>query len=434
MRQFLLAAVFIVSLATFVQCKNVDNVVYFQPEQVHISFGENLHDYVVTWSTRDNTKVSICKYGTETLTNVSENEKGPTKFIDGGKAKKAQYIHRVLIKNLKANTRYIYHCGSPLGWSPLFWFRTPPNHSDWSPSLIIYGDLGNENAQSLPRLQEEVQNGSVDAVLHVGDFAYDMHSYDGTVGDEFMRQIETIAAYVPYMVVPGNHEEAYNFSNYRARFSMPGGQESLFYSFDMGPVHFIGFSTEVYYFLKLGLKPLVFQYKWLEEDLKLASTAERRSKVPWIITMGHRPMYCSNNNGDDCSHHSTVVRQGLPVLGSFGLEELFFKYGVDVEIWAHEHCYERLWPIYNYTVLNGSISEPYRNPKGPVHIITGAAGNKEGREPFRKKIPDWSAFHSQDFGYTRFKAYNKTHLYFEQVSDDKKGSIIDKFWVIKDKR
>ncbi len=30
---------------------------------------------------------------------------------------------------------------------------------------------------------------------------------NGRVGDEFMRQIEAIAAYVPYMTVPGNHEE-----------------------------------------------------------------------------------------------------------------------------------------------------------------------------------------------------------------------------------
>lgn len=39
----------------------------------------------------------------------------------------------------------------------------------------------------------------------------------------------------------------------------------------------------------------------------------------------------------------------------------------------------------------------------------------------------------QDYGYTRLKAHNGTHLYFEQVSDDKAGQIVDSFWVIKDK-
>lgn len=48
--------------------------------------------------------------------------------------------------------------------------------TDWSPRLVVYGDLGNENAQSLSRLQEETVRGMYDAVLHIGDFAYDMDS------------------------------------------------------------------------------------------------------------------------------------------------------------------------------------------------------------------------------------------------------------------
>lgn len=96
-----------------------------------------------------------------------------------------------------------------MGWSALYWFHTiPKTEENWSPTLAIYGDLGNENAQSLPRLQEETQLGMYDAIIHVGDFAYDMNTNNAIVGDEFMRQIETIAAYVPYMVVPGNHEVA----------------------------------------------------------------------------------------------------------------------------------------------------------------------------------------------------------------------------------
>lgn len=176
---------------------------------------------------------------------------------------------------------------------------------------------------------------------------------------------------------------------------MPGGTENLFYSFNLGPVHFIGISTEVYYFLNYGLKTLVFQYSWLEKDLTEATKPENRAIRPWIIVYGHRPMYCSNKNDNDCTHSETLTRVGWPFLHMFGLEKLFYRFGVDVEIWAHEHSYERLWPIYDYKVLNGSYKEPYRNPKAPVHIITGSAGCNEGREPFLTDIPPWSALHSQ---------------------------------------
>lgn len=59
----------------------------------------------------------------------------------------------------------------------------------------------------------------------------------------------------------------------------------------------------------------------------------------------------------------------------FGMEKLLYDYGVDLAIWAHEHSYERLWPLYNYNIQNGSYTEPYRNPRAPVHIITGSAVN-----------------------------------------------------------
>lgn len=101
----------------------------------------------------------------------------------------------------------MYHCGSDEGWSALFSFHTPPNDPDWVPSIALFGDMGSFNAQSLPRLQEEAQRGLYDVIIHIGDFAYDMYVDQGRVGDEFMRQIESIAAYVPYMTVPGNHEE-----------------------------------------------------------------------------------------------------------------------------------------------------------------------------------------------------------------------------------
>lgn len=84
-----------------------------------------------------------------------------------------------------------------------------------------------------------------------------------------MRQIEPAAAYVPYTTSVGNHEEAYNFSHYTERFTMPGSDHGLFYSFDLGATHFIALSTEFYYFLKYGTDQLKTQYNWLLEDLKV---------------------------------------------------------------------------------------------------------------------------------------------------------------------
>lgn len=168
-------------------------------------FVEKENEIVVTWSTMDSTNESLVEYGIDDFNLIANGSY--TKFTDDGPKKRSQYIHRVTLTNLTENTRYIYHCGSRLGWSAEFWFNTLPSGSDWSPSLAIFGDMGNENAQSLAYLQEDAQRKLYDTILHVGDFAYDMHSSDALVGDQFMRQVEPLAAYVPYMVCTGNHEE-----------------------------------------------------------------------------------------------------------------------------------------------------------------------------------------------------------------------------------
>ncbi|KAK3914980.1 Acid phosphatase type 7 [Frankliniella fusca] len=409
--------------------------VRYQPEQIHLSFGEKERSIVITWSTGNKTD-SIVKYGGGGQ--LLQTKAGSCSlFVDGGSKKASQYIHRVTLyyeepDSLQPETKYYYHVGSDRGWSAIYWFMTPPeNLNEWAPSIAIYGDMGNVNAQSLPRLQAETQAGNYDAIIHVGDFAYNMDDYDGEVGDEFMRQIETIAAYVPYMTTVGNHESAYNFSHYRARFSMPGPYENMMYSFNMGPIHFISFSTEYYYYLRYGFKMLVKQYEWLENDLKMANHPANRTIRPWIITLGHRPMYCSNKDDDDCTRIKNRLRYGITPLRLFALEDLFYKYSVDLEIWAHEHSYERLWPIYDYKVYNGSYDEPYTNPRAPVHIVVGSAGCQERVDSFNP-LPSWSGFRSSDYGYSRVKVHNATHLNLQQVSDDLDGQVIDDWWLVKE--
>ena len=59
------------------------------------------------------------------------------------------------------------------------------------------------------------------------------------------------------------------------------------------------------------------------------------------------------------------------------LEPLFYKYGVDIILEAHEHSYERLWPVYNEVVT----AKNYTNPAAPVHLVSGTAGCSEGVDP-----------------------------------------------------
>ncbi|BFZ07355.1 hypothetical protein BsWGS_10394 [Bradybaena similaris] len=409
-----------------------NGIVWFQPQQTHISVGETPDQMIIVWNTFNDTNDTRVIFGTNSKLN--QLALGTRyQFVDGGSEHRSQYVHKVILKGLTPETDYAYMVGSTYyGYSDIFYFRTWPSGNNWSPSLAIFGDLGNENPQSLARLEMDAVQGMYDGILHVGDFAYDMDVDNARVGDEFMRQIEPLASRLPYMTCPGNHEMAYNFSNYRNRFWMPGDDnKQMYYSFTMGPVRFISLSTELIFFPQYGLVPIVEHYKWLERELIEANKPENRAQQPWVITFGHRPMYCSNDDNDDCTHHESLIRVGIPFLHILGWEPLFYKYGVDIALWAHEHSYERLWPVYNREVFNGSYEEPYTNPGAPVHIITGSAGCKEKHDNFDKKVDDWSAFRSDDYGYTRMKVINSTHLYMEQVSDDQGGDIIDSLLVIK---
>lgn len=138
-----------------------------------------------------------------------------------------------------------------------------------------------------------------------------------------------------------------------------------FWSYNIGPVHLVAFSTEFLYYPEFGTDQIMNQFRWLEQDLKKANQPENRAKQPWIITAGHRAMYTQG-------YLNKVVQAGNQY--GPGFEELFYQHGVDLQLWAHEHIYERSWPVYNGTVFNGTdTNQPYHNPKAPVHITTGSA-------------------------------------------------------------
>jgi hypothetical protein len=86
---------------------------------------------------------------------------------------------------------------------------------------------------------------------------------------------------------------------------------------------------------------------------------------------------------------------------------------VDMAFWAHEHSYERTWPVYNNTVHNGTThpGDPYRNAGATVHIVTGSAGCREGHGHYDKGARGaWSAVRNTEYGYGKLRVANATHL------------------------
>src|SRR5690606_37957010 len=107
-------------------------------------------------------------------------------------------------------------------------------------------------------------------------------------------------------------------------------------------------------------------YDWLEQDLIYANSPQNRTQRPWIIAMGHRPLYCSSTKGKDCTSHAETFRREL--------EPLLNKYQVDLVLAGHVHDYERTLPVFE----EKPTSESYVNPTSPTYIVNGAGGCIEG--------------------------------------------------------
>lgn len=414
---------------------------------IHLAYGNTVHDMVVVWSTVVNCTSQV-RYGKhpKILNNTVSSK---VVYFNESNPLGRHYLYRAELYNLTPDTLYYYYISNSYHVGITRYFNIPPNGTNWSPSFILFGDLGIQSHIHTV-LTNEIRNGKYSAIFHVGDFGYDLESNGGTVGDSFMDIIEDYASYIAYMTAPGNHEiNGGNFSHYRYRFSMPQTKwpmtvNKLWYSFDIGPIHFISYSTEAYF-----TNPQTdgaAQSAWLIKDLKEANL--NRKKRPWIVAYGHRPMYCSNTDFDDCTKNNSVVREHL--------ESIFYIGGVDIIFEAHEHSYERLYPVYDNKVM----SYNYTNPLAPIHIITGAAGNKYNSDPMngpkvnqtttsspslnttanQTSTPKtsvnisakWTAFRQSEGSlnsYGKFTVYNESHLFWEQIQN---GDILDSIWVVKE--
>ena len=407
---FLLA---VLSLTASQSAAYQDPVGPTQPWGLRIAYGASPSTSMsFIWSTRQPVEGATITATSAATGAVARAPAAPRVFTDSNNT---QYIYNATLTGLEPGASYSYVVGNASELSPARSFSLAPISpaGPWGagrdyPVLAIYGDLGvDANAKkTLPLLYADVDAGRFDVALHVGDIAYDLQSASGSSGDAFVVSIEPFASRVPNHLCPGNHESFGNlldgdFLQYRRRFDiMPGGAEvrkaqSIFHSFNVGLLHVIMFSSEAFFDVgpfSLLLLPEMFAF--VEADL----AAVNRTETPWIISMAHQPMYCSrNDDNDDCHSLVSLMRDGL--LGQFGFEELINRYGVEMHFGAHEHAYERNYPVFQYKWANITGPAAYVDFNATVQMISGAAGCPENTDPWVPGAANaFSAFRAADYG------------------------------------
>ena len=184
-------------------------------------------------------------------------------------------------------------------------------------------------------------------VLGLGDYSYDE---DPAVC--WLKKVKPINDKMKIAI--GNHDmEKLNI--YTNHF----GLKEQYYSFNYYNVHLVALSTELAY------KPFSSQYEFVENDL---SKAASDPNIDWIVVYFHKQMYASPSNHDD-----------YPTLRST-YHPLFNEYGVDLVLQAHNHNYERTYPIkFNSNspfnpITTTTNTNTYTDPDGQIFATIGTGG------------------------------------------------------------
>ncbi|KAK3486184.1 Metallo-dependent phosphatase-like protein [Neurospora hispaniola] len=321
------------------------------------------------------------------------------------------------------------------------------------------------NHTTIGRLRDNIDK--YDFIVHPGDIGYaddwilKAHNWlDGKDGyqaitETFFDQLAPIAARKPYMASPGNHEAACqevpktsglcpsgqkNFTDFINRFGLvlPTAFSStspdsaakvnankarilanppFWYSFEYGMAHIVMIDTETDFedapdqpggSANLNGGPfgsyLRQQLDFLEADLASVD----RSVTPWVVVAGHRPWY-TTGSGDDCQ----------PCKKAF--EPLFYKYGVDLGVFGHVHNSQRFAPVVNDTADPAGME----NPKAPMYIVAGGAGNVEGLTKVGKNVSTNRFAYDDAFSYATVNFLDEQRMQVDFINSET-GAILDR--------
>jgi len=309
---------------------------------------------------------------------------------------------------------YFYRVGDPrLGWSQEFQFTMPPAVGDASKPLrvVVFGDLG-QTAYSLQTLTHMAAV-EPDLAVNLGDLSY--ADGDQVRWDSWARLIQPLMSKVPMVTVEGNHDEDKGsndkkgtyvpFQAYSLRYFVPyltsGSGSNLYYSFEVGFVHFVMIGSYADY--KVGSA----QYQWLEADLESVN----RARTPWVVVAMHKQWYSSNKKH---------LGSGMKIASSF--EPLLYAHGVDLVLQAHVHAYER-----TARVFHGKLDSC-----GPMYITVGDGGNWKGLDmKWVEPQPHWSKIREDSYGFGVLDVGNATHIRWGWLRNEDAAIAADSVWIRK---
>ncbi|KAJ5343439.1 uncharacterized protein N7506_003263 [Penicillium brevicompactum] len=427
----------------------------------------------VGWNTYEALNESCVTYGTspDNLSSRSCSSSSVTYSTS------RTWSNMVVLSGLDPATAYYYKIVSAnSSVEPFFSPRIPGDKTPFSMNVVsdlgVYGKDGFtvSRREAIPYVQPELNHTTIgrlaktlndyEVVIHPGDFAYADDWYlklpsaqEGqmtyqSILEQFYEQLAPITGHKIYMASPGNHEAdcsevrrllklcpegQENFTDFKHHFgkTMPQpftssssnksaqtqsdkarsfARPPFWYSFEYGMAHVVMINTETDFpnapDTKLESGPFGNkgeQLEFLDADLSSVD----RAVTPWVIVAGHRPWYST-----DSVHRCESCQDAF--------ENLLYKYGVDLAVFGHVHNSQRLLPVFN------GIADPrgMQNPKAPMYIICGGAGNIEGLIPIDDK-PSYTKFaYADEYSYSTLKFLDDKHLQIDFIRSSN-GDILD---------
>lgn len=290
------------------------------------------------------------------------------------------------------------------------------NHSTSSVKdlrIAAAGDWGCKPAtQSTASL---INSKNPDLVLGLGDY-----SYENDTG----CWLKIVSPFISKMkIVIGEHDfDTQNNSRlqtYVNQFNM----SNPYYSFNKGHVHFLALSSIIPFNneslqFKL-LRDETAQREFVSNDLYYAS---QNKSIDWIIVYMYRPMYTSPSQ-----HGPQEMLRDI-------YQPLFDYYGVDLVLQAHNHNYQRSYPLrFNHTnssdpVITDRNTSVYIDPKGTIFTVVGTGGAHQyeltGKSPYIVN-------QFQRFGFLNIDVTNNGTKLIGTFFDDRDGHDRDQFTIIK---